>query len=78
MTDLRAYQLRIDRLLHEGYTVEQILGFIYGLYADYIIDEDIEGPLYDYVDPEDTHNDKAPAEYWRDWYGDNPLIVFKE
>ena len=75
MTDLRAYQLHIDTLLKEGYTIEQILGFIYGLYSDYKIDEDIEGPLYRYVDPDDTHNDRAPAEYWWDWSGENPLDI---
>ena len=75
MTDLRAYQLHIDTLLKEGYSVEEILGFIYGLYADYKIEEDIEGALYYYVDPKDNHNDKAPAEYWHDWCGDNPLDI---
>lgn len=76
MTDLRAYQLHIDTLLKEGYSVEEIIGFIYGLSIDYKIDEEMEGLLYYYIDPRDEHNTKSPMEYWYDWDGcNNPLNI---
>lgn len=66
------YKDRIDKLKKEQYTIPQIVGFIHGLYLDYIISGATETTLYDYADPAAKYN--YPSEYWDNWdENENPL-----
>lgn len=59
---LNYYKPKVEKMLNDGYTVEQVLGCIYGLYDDYLINEATEEALYAVADPEDKCNDKSPGD----------------
>lgn len=67
------YKPKVEKMLKEGYAVEQVLGCIYGLYDDCLINEATEEALYAVADPEDKCNEKSPGEYWLEVDFENPL-----
>ena len=66
------YESKAKELIEKYYySVQQVLGFIYGLYEDYEINEPEEMYLYKVIDPEDKYPD--PIDYWKVWEYANPL-----
>lgn len=71
---LNYYKPKVEKMLKEGYTVEQVLGCIYGLYDDCLINEATEEALYAVADPDDKFNNESPGECWFEVDFENPLL----
>lgn len=67
------YKPKVEKMLNEGYTVEQTISCIHGLYADYLINDATSQALYEIVDPEDKCDISPGEAYWRIDF-DNPLL----
>ena len=74
--DYMAYDVVKRRIEELGgkYNTPQLVGFIYGLWQDYMINDRTEEMLYELVDPESKYNNTS--EYWADWEGKNPLDYY--
>jgi hypothetical protein len=69
--DLDGIKEEIKHLKTEN-SIPTILAYIYDLFQNWLIPEDIEIHLYEFVDPTDEYNDIS--EYWWNTYTrDNPL-----
>ena len=66
------YITKVKKMLVNGYTREQTIGCIYGLYNNYLINEATENALYKMVDPDDKINE-SPGDLWYKIGFDNPL-----
>lgn len=74
--DKEGIKEEINRLKNEinPYT---ILAYIYDLFQQYLISEDIESELYVYIDPKNEYNSCSPAEVWWNMeINNNPLIQY--
>lgn len=66
------YKKAIDKMRVDGYSIPYIVGCIYDLYQDYRIEEDVEGILYDYIDPNEQYNNCG--DYSWNLVKENPLM----
>jgi hypothetical protein len=79
--DLEGIKEEINQLKME-IDIYTILAYIYDLFQNDYISEDIEEELYTYVDPKDKYNEYSPAECWWDecWWdmetNYNPLVKY--
>lgn len=62
---------KCKELMNDRMNPKYIIGCIYGLYQDYVISEEQESELYQFVDPQDEYNE--PSDYWWAIDGDNEL-----
>ena len=62
---------KCKELVNDGMSPKYIIGCIYGLYEDYVISEEQESELYQFVDPREEYNE--PSDYWQAIDGDNEL-----
>lgn len=58
------YEKAVQFMNDCGMDKKLLLGMVYGLYQDYLIDSDQLDYLYELVDPEEQYNDTS--EYWWD------------
>ena len=63
---------RIDKMLADGYSIDDVCGCVCGLYHEHLINDAQEEELYIYADPNDVM-EIAPFEAWWNFEGDNPL-----
>lgn len=63
---------RIDKMLVDGYSIDDVCGCVCGLYHEHLINDAQEEELYIYADPNDVM-EIAPFEAWCNFEGDNPL-----
>lgn len=66
------YENKVRELLKEK-PISYVVGCIYGLWADYEIDEEEEFYLYRIVDPNEEFNDAS--DYWNEIEEENPLAA---
>lgn len=59
---MESYYQAFRDLMQRGIETEKLVACVYGLYQDYLIDDDTEESLYNLVDPDEQYN--SPAEYW--------------
>lgn len=74
--DLEGIKEEINQLKMEV-NIYTILAYVYDLFQNDYISEDIEEELYMYVDPKDEYNEYSPAECW--WSMEtnyNPLVKY--
>lgn len=60
--------------MSEGRDIKELLAWIYDLYQEYVLSDEQEEKLYEFVDPNETFNDVV--EYWRDYDGNNLLLMY--
>ena len=63
IVDMEGIKEEINQLKMET-DIYTILAYVYDLFQNYYIPENIEDELYGYIDPKDIYNDYSPAEIW--------------
>lgn len=60
-----------NHCLATGWSKKDVLAEVYNLYQDYLISEEQERELYEFIDPEEEYNDVA--QYWYEDHGCLPI-----
>lgn len=68
---METIKAKCKELLDQNTSPKYLVGCIYGLYENYIISEEQESELYQFVDPHELYNETS--DYWWAIEGDNEL-----